>query len=298
MRGRRVDLLQSEITLNEDIPCAACGYNLRGLHLPGNCPECGTNLDYSVQEFDAARRLARPVDRMWARRILEGTVLSLISFGLVVAVEMAPWGMDWKLLMIWACSWVLASYGVLKLSRREPLVHLDRPPTLIWFLRGCTIAHATIPFIGDMFTEMPAVLGTVAGIGTLLATPVASSLLYGRVRQLAGRLNSAVLSVQATVLAFVMPFIVVTAFVPSRRRVYDPVEAMQELPLLQYGAPEFVQDWLSRSLRGRLDAIQTVMMVFVLVAVAVFVQLAVLVIRAPKINSEASAERSPTSSSP
>ena len=94
-RGIDVDLLQSEITLVEDVPCRACGYNLRGLTLPGRCPECGENLDYSVQEFDAARHLTLPVDRGWAGQILEGARLSLISFGLIVAVSFAP-GWMWE----------------------------------------------------------------------------------------------------------------------------------------------------------------------------------------------------------
>lgn len=28
--------------LAEDVPCGVCQYNLRGLALPGLCPECGT----------------------------------------------------------------------------------------------------------------------------------------------------------------------------------------------------------------------------------------------------------------
>ena len=34
-----------EPRLESDWPCRICGYNLRGLHRGGRCPECGTGLE-------------------------------------------------------------------------------------------------------------------------------------------------------------------------------------------------------------------------------------------------------------
>ena len=38
-------------TIASDIPCAACGYNLRGLVFDGRCPECGVDIIHSLRPF-------------------------------------------------------------------------------------------------------------------------------------------------------------------------------------------------------------------------------------------------------
>ena len=35
-------------TIEQDVPCAGCGYDLRGLSPEGNCPECGFGIAKSV----------------------------------------------------------------------------------------------------------------------------------------------------------------------------------------------------------------------------------------------------------
>jgi hypothetical protein len=37
------------VSLERDVPCRKCGYNLRGLLPEGRCPECGTAVGYSLQ---------------------------------------------------------------------------------------------------------------------------------------------------------------------------------------------------------------------------------------------------------
>jgi uncharacterized repeat protein (TIGR04138 family) len=39
--------------IDVDLPCAACGYNLRGLAVAGRCPECGAPVIASVREAEA-----------------------------------------------------------------------------------------------------------------------------------------------------------------------------------------------------------------------------------------------------
>jgi hypothetical protein len=39
--------------IDVDLPCAACGYNLRGLSVAGRCPECGAPVIESVREAEA-----------------------------------------------------------------------------------------------------------------------------------------------------------------------------------------------------------------------------------------------------
>ncbi len=70
-------------TLDEDIPCISCGYNLRGLYPDGRCPECGIPIERSMRED--LLKLCDPtwVDRLrsgatWAYWGLIATVLTLI----------------------------------------------------------------------------------------------------------------------------------------------------------------------------------------------------------------------------
>jgi hypothetical protein len=39
----------STTTVDRDVPCRRCGYNLRGLSVSGRCPECGAAVSVSVQ---------------------------------------------------------------------------------------------------------------------------------------------------------------------------------------------------------------------------------------------------------
>lgn len=38
------DLLDAQDALAQDVPCLRCGYNLRGLNVDGQCPECGARI--------------------------------------------------------------------------------------------------------------------------------------------------------------------------------------------------------------------------------------------------------------
>lgn len=70
--------------LLSDIPCASCGYNLRGSAAQGQCPECGEDVVNSLK----GDRLAL-ADAAWLRKMsrgmlwfIAGTVMFLVSFPL------------------------------------------------------------------------------------------------------------------------------------------------------------------------------------------------------------------------
>ncbi len=44
---RRQPLMTDSLTINEDVSCIQCGYNLRGLRESGRCPECNTDIAIS-----------------------------------------------------------------------------------------------------------------------------------------------------------------------------------------------------------------------------------------------------------
>jgi len=57
-------------TVEQDLLCPACSYNLRGLRVGGRCPECGAPI--------AAELLSSPyaeADPRWLRRVLRGVLL-------------------------------------------------------------------------------------------------------------------------------------------------------------------------------------------------------------------------------
>ena len=60
--------------IDVDLPCAACGYNLRGLAVAGRCPECGALVIGSVRNAEANdlglyERLRRSLAKALAERL-------------------------------------------------------------------------------------------------------------------------------------------------------------------------------------------------------------------------------------
>ena len=66
--------LDQEGRLAEDVVCRSCGYNLRGLMLDGNCPECDTTIEYTLHRF-----LLRFSDPAWLTRIRFGLTLLIVA---------------------------------------------------------------------------------------------------------------------------------------------------------------------------------------------------------------------------
>jgi len=67
-----------QTTLPRDVPCLACGYNLRGLPIEHDCPECGQRIAAWVR----ADRFS-PLDAAWLGRMSRGA--AMLRFGLIAA---------------------------------------------------------------------------------------------------------------------------------------------------------------------------------------------------------------------
>jgi hypothetical protein len=147
--------------LDEDVPCAGCGYNLRGLAPTGRCPECGKAVQVSILRR-RAKRPRPPPDPRWARDVVEGAAASLVAFGLLAVIGVVP--NAWTttpysrlpvsktperiaLLCVCSMAWVAAWYSAWKLSRPPPAGERMRLLTRLWLARWPTTAYALVPFL-------------------------------------------------------------------------------------------------------------------------------------------------------
>ncbi len=144
----------------DDVPCAGCGYNLRGLTVDGACPECGHDRGASVDAEIARQATHRPIDGAWARQVVEGLYSLLFSFALTVGVVfLAIWHVSnvmfdryspgrYVILAILAAAWVGGGYGVWKMTRAEPGRPLRPwPRRWIYLARWSRTAYLLVPFV-------------------------------------------------------------------------------------------------------------------------------------------------------
>ncbi|MGH7177418.1 MAG: hypothetical protein ACREJC_08565 [Tepidisphaeraceae bacterium] len=61
-------------TIEQDLHCIICDYNLRGLSGSGNCPECGNEIAISLR----GERLS-DADPVWLGRVSAGVTLLVIA---------------------------------------------------------------------------------------------------------------------------------------------------------------------------------------------------------------------------
>ena len=74
--------LDEEGAIVADLPCVACGYNLRGLSLDGRCPECGMAVERSTRG-----NLLRFCEPRWVETLASGTNWILASLAASIGVS-------------------------------------------------------------------------------------------------------------------------------------------------------------------------------------------------------------------
>jgi hypothetical protein len=282
----------------EDIPCMECQYDLRGLNVPGKCPECGHDLAESITTYREERL---PVTRWWAKQMIEATTLSAIALFLMVLPLMLPDSMAnfhtfgrKVLLGIASTAWVLAFYSIWKFTRRE---NLPKERGQFYATRLITrifaILYGLAPLlfaVSDYFRDVswsrwaePFLFAVVSMLGICgLCTEL---FLFANLRNIAWRIHSRSISMQALILGVLSPF----AFIMAVATMFDrggssSLDFMTGVPVYYFGSRSafYESTWMMR--QGQMPHPLSISSIaFVLWVLVLFVELAFRVGHAAKV---------------
>lgn len=224
--------------ISSDTPCRRCGYNLRGLALAGQCPECGLPVDDSVR---GTLLCYAPVS--YQRRVCQGlTLLNVVALagmlgGLFLQVLEGIW--PYALLLLLGS---VGCAGAWLLSTRDPRDSPSGTRRLRWQLRGGAAAGLGPPVIAIVIYvwDPPQPLRTALAAAALALTwaflagelakyqyyaHVARALSKPRLARLAGWLRwPSVLTAACPALSFSV-ILLVAAAGPAPLRQANPVGA-------------------------------------------------------------------------
>jgi hypothetical protein len=223
------------------VTCARCGYDLHSLRRSANCPECAYSIEVSLQEYALRDRTDPPLEQVpvtWLRILAAGLNALFIATAFAV---IAGWlgiksrweGFGYALFAV--PPWVIACYGVWKLTTREPHRRRRTRGVERWGNRFIAIFFVILPLFmirpgylrfGDLVwseTWCP-VCDEALVVGVL--SPIASALLALRCAHLAGRTKLPAVRVQLLLLpAFWVPAMVFTGWdaLGNYHRYYSPL---------------------------------------------------------------------------
>lgn len=167
--------LNLAVSLEGKLPCAVCGYDLRGVSILGVCPECGTAVRATLLAVvDPLAEELRPIDRPGA---VAGGLLVWVG-GFCVAGLLAGWGVIRQVVVGWgggavgsAPAWLawsvcaavlIAGAGAALITR--PHSHVPRGYTAAAWV--AVVLHLPLAVIGETLCRLHAVpSGGLAGVG-------------------------------------------------------------------------------------------------------------------------------------
>lgn len=167
-------LEDSRSFVSTGVPCASCGYNLRGLTARHACPECGTPASRSLQGD-----LLRRSDPSWLGKIRLGVVLILANILIQIAMRVSVDGFDIFAGLPFIIPTTITLFGgalglwaTLLITAQEPRMSLTEDAiTLRRVIRACAVAG----FLGVVLQK----IGILLIPGWLLAVTAGALMLVG-----------------------------------------------------------------------------------------------------------------------
>ncbi len=165
--------------LTADLPCAHCGYNLRGLPPEGKCPECGTAIAESLRGD-----LLSAADPAWLQRIYRGQALIYAGkVGLIfvfvfvrsslLRAAWPAWGPVGEILgwVITGATSLLLLLGTFAATTLDPRLSLtEQPIALRRFVRGSIVALVALVICSYLVPPVLKQLGGDAKVAALCGT--------------------------------------------------------------------------------------------------------------------------------
>ena len=179
--------------LGQDLPCAGCGYNLRGLSADARCPECAFPIPESLAAHRAGACPLRLSDRPWLLKLAVGAAcLFVAALTPYVAMRFGGQGSTEHGAFV-ASAWVFLACWLI--SSREPGTPPRSDPRVFrWILLACAVMpllpQAWVLLQPGFNVDVPWAYAVNASVlvGPYFTIP-ASFLLYHRVSAIAGRMS-------------------------------------------------------------------------------------------------------------
>jgi len=261
------DQAEQPATIEMDLPCAQCTYNLRGLDEYGHCPECGLQIVRSIIAYRQKQsKTPDPLESSgaaWLGEQIEGIWVLLLALLLAVAGEMAPYSMykfhsrSREVLLGLACSrLVLDWFGVWKIA-----AEVSAPLRPWWRRTGVYLRAIILSFLAFLLLAYSNLLNDISepvalciGFGLMGAILVAPVLLFLRLRRLAKRAGKRLAMVLLTLSIPLMAFSALVAVLPQLDGPEDSLSQVRRDPSMAFGDEDDTFDalrWLMSDFRFR-----------------------------------------------
>ncbi len=185
------NLESSQLQVERDTLCIHCGYNVRGLHVDGKCPECGTDVEQSLRGD-----LLQHADAHWLEQLRFGVKLKLWNIvlgfiggvigSIIAAITISAGTFSAATLsivttLVWLASGGLGLWATFLITEQEPRIGLTEDPvTLRKSVRSCAMFSLfggmislsrdaqTLGIIFTLVTWIAALAGYATSIGELV----------------------------------------------------------------------------------------------------------------------------------
>jgi hypothetical protein len=161
-----------EAVVIEDLSCAGCGYNLRGLRAGGSCPECAAAVRQSLAALQAPDAVAAGV------RGLARATMGLAAAGLVAGFGLGARGVGWLGVGLLLTASACRGMAALELRARGRIGHLAFVARRLRWLCAMALFDLAVTSLGALALYVaPGAPRVAAALPAAAAAWVASTLL-------------------------------------------------------------------------------------------------------------------------